>query len=210
MRCFVCAAVICLLSAPLALAQNTSFTVSAGYSNVQFGHTSGLPYERNGGYVDGELLWRVPDLRFPLLLGAGISGSGYSDTERLLVTFPNGFTGFTHLYSDQGLFSIEARAAVPIRIGDRGVFVMPQLGAGLLVDDYAIDTLVSTSGGTFINTEYHDGAAFLLRPGIQAGYSWGWGSVGGELTYMVAWGDFGRLGSRALEFRAGVFFRVKF
>ena len=87
---------------------------------------------------------------------------------------------------------------------------MPKLGAGLLVDNYAIDTINSANGTTFIDTEYHTGAAFALRPALQAGYSWGWASTGAEVSYMVAWGDFGRLGDRALEFRAGWFLRLRF
>jgi hypothetical protein len=118
--------------------------------------------------------------------------------------------GFVRLFSDLETFSFEGRAALPISIGGRGFFVMPQLGAGLLVDSYSIDKLTPAGSVTFIDTANHTGAAFDLRPGIQAGYSWGWGSVGGEVSYMAAWGDFGRLGSVAQEIRAGIFFRARF
>jgi len=202
------AAAICLLSGSPLLAQLSS-TVSAGYSNIQIGHNQGLWYERNGAYVDGDMLWRMPPRDFPILLGVGVSGSTYDDTHHLYATFPDGFTGYTHLYSDLENFTLEGRLAVPIPIGRTGFFVLPKLGAGLLVDNYAIDNLVSSGGNTFINTEYHTGAAFALRPCVQAGYSWGWGSVGGEISYMAAWGDFGRLGSNALEFRTGVFLRFR-
>jgi hypothetical protein len=86
---------------------------------------------------------------------------------------------------------------------------MPQLGMGLLVDSYAIDQSFNSGGLIFINTQYHDGAAFAIRPGVQVGYSWGWGSAGAEVSYMAAWGDFGQLGSRVFELRAGAFFRIK-
>jgi len=210
MRCVVFAALICLLAMSVSNAQVMSSTVSFGYSNIQIGHNQGLSYEHNGGYVDGDLLWRMPTRDFPVLLGLGISGSTYNDSDHLFVTFPDGSTGFTHLYSDLSTFSLEARVAVPIPIGRTGFFVLPKLGAGLLVDDYAIDALNTVNGTTFIDTEYHTGAAFALRPALQAGYSWGWASAGAEVSYMAAWGDFGRLGDTALEFRAGVFFRLRF
>jgi len=210
MRCALFAAMICLLSSSISMAQSTSVTVSAGYSNIQIGHNQGLWYERNGGYVDGDVLWRMPTRDFPVLLGVGISGSTYDDRQHVFATFADGFTGFTHLYSDLSTFSLEARVAAPISFGRTGFFLLPKLGAGLLVDSYSIDNLNSSSGTTFIDTENHDGAAFALRPALQAGYSWGWGSAGAEMSYMLAWGDFGRLGTNALEFRAGVFIRFRF
>jgi hypothetical protein len=209
-RCALAAALFCLVACYPAMAQ-TSFTVSTGYSDVQFGPHSRLFFNHDGAYVDGDVLWHIRDAHFPLLLGAGISGSGYHERgPRIFETFPDGFTDFTHLYSDVGLFSIEGRAAIPISFGRSGFFVVPQLGMGLLIQNHAIDTLTPMNGTTFLTTDYHTGAAFDIRPGIQAGYSWGWGSAGLEASYMAAWGDFGALGSRALEFRAGVFFRFKF
>jgi hypothetical protein len=187
-----------------------SFTVTGGYSDIQLGPHSKLFFDHNGGYIDGAAMWRLNTPDFPLLLGVGLSGSGYSEREHLFVTFPDGTTGSGHLYSDVGFFSLEARAAIPLRLGRSGFFVMPQIGAGLLVDSYSIDTLVPVAGNTFIETEDHDGAAFDIRPGIQLGYSWDWASVGADLSYMAAWGDFGQLGNSAREFRAGVFFRVRF
>jgi hypothetical protein len=210
MRYLIPSAVICLLTSTLAVAQSASFTVSTGYSNIQIGPHSKLFFERNGAYIDGDVLWRVPDVGFPLLLGVGISGSGYSTDQHISGTFADGSFGFARLFSDLGTFSLEGRAALPVRIGHTGFFVMPQLGAGLLVDSYSIDKLTPAGNFTFIDTDDHVGAAFDLRPGIQAGYSWGWGSAGAEVSYMAAWGDFGRLGSRAQEIRAGVFFRVRF
>ena len=200
-----------VLSAPLAVAQNAAFTVSGGYSNIQLGHSNGLFYQRSGGYLDGDVLWRVPDLSYPLLLGVGASGSGHYDSRDTFVTFNDGTAGDARLYSDLGFFTVEGRAALPIRIpGTRGFFVMPRIGAGLLIDSYSIDRFSNAGGFTFIDTDYHDGAAFEIRPALQAGYAWDWGSVGAEVSYMAAWGDFGRFGSKAQEVRAGVFVRVRF
>jgi hypothetical protein len=84
-----------------------------------------------------------------------------------------------------------------------------------LVDDYSIETKVK-GGGPYIGgfylrvTERHSGAAWDIRPGLKAGYSWNWGSVGADLSYMSAWGDFGNLGSHAGEFRAGLFLWLRF
>lgn len=215
MRYVVLAGMTCLLLSTWAAAQTTSFTISAGYSNVQTSHNNGtLFFSRSGGYVDGEFLWRVPnDAHFPFLIGAGLSGSGYYDFMHVPITFPDGTPGRARLESDLSFVSIEARAAVPISFGRRhgqGFFIMPKLGAGLLIDDYAIDSATNSGGVTFFDTHYHDGAAFDIRPGIQAGYSWGWASAGLDASYMAAFGDFGRLGSIAQEVRIGAFFRVRF
>jgi hypothetical protein len=205
--------IICLLTGTWAHGQISSFTVSAGYSNVQISHNGGLFYTRDGGYVDGEVLWRLPTEHVPLLVGASLSGSTYYDWMHVPVTFSDGSPGFVRLESDLGFVSLEARAAVPISFagpGGRGFFVVPKIGAGLLVDSYAIDNTFNSGGFTFVHTSYHDGAAFDIRPGIQGGYSWGWGSAGIDASYMAAFGDFGRLGSVAQEVRIGAFFRVKF
>jgi hypothetical protein len=213
MRRFMLAGIICLLAAGGASGQISSFTLSGGYSNIQMSHGGALPYSRDGGYVDGELLWRVPNDHFPLLLGASISGSTTYNFERIPVTFSDGTPGSVGLESDLSFVSLEARAAVPFsfgRHGDSGFFVVPKIGAGLLIDSYAIDNIVSSGGFNYLDTTYHDGAAFDIRPGIQGGYSWGWGSAGIEASYMAAFGDFGRFGSIAQEVRIGAFFRVRF
>jgi hypothetical protein len=214
MRLIALAAFVCLLAGSWSAAQNTSFTVSAGYSNVQISHNAGPFYSRDGGYIDGEFMWRIPnEMRVPLLLGASVSGSTYYDFEHIAVTFSDGTPGRARLESDLGFVSLEARAAIPLsfgRHGGAGFFVVPKIGAGLLIDSYAIDNANNAGGFTFLHTSYHDGAAFDIRPGIQAGYSWGWGSAGAEVSYMAGFGDFGRLGSIAQEIRAGAFFRMKF
>lgn len=213
MRQTMLAGMMCLLAGTWAHGQITSFTISAGYSNIQISHNAGLHYTRDGGYADGEYMWRLPTQNFPLLLGGSISGSTYNDWDHIPVTFADGTPGRVRLESDLGLVSLEARAAVPFsfaRNGDAGFFVVPKIGAGLLIDTYAIDHIASSGGFQFVHTSYHDGAAFDIRPGIQGGYSWGWGSAGIEASYMAGFGDFGRLGSIAQEVRIGAFFRMKF
>ena len=213
MRHSVLAGIVLLLAGTGASGQISSFTISAGYSNIQISHNSGAFYNRDGGYADGEFLWRVPATHFPLLLGASVSGSTSYDWVHIPATFSDGSTGRVRLESDLGLVSLEARAAVPIsfaRNGGRGFFIVPKIGAGLLIDSYAIDNSFNSGGFTYLNTTYHDGAAFDIRPGIQGGYSWGWGSAGIDASYMAGFGDFGRLGSIAQEVRIGAFFRVKF
>lgn len=212
MRYLVLTAFASLLASSFADAQITSFTISSGYSNVQISHNGGLFYSRDGGYVDGEFMWRIP-ARIPLLLGASLSGSTYYDYRDVNASFPDGSTGTAGLESDLGFVALEARLAVPIsfgREGGRGFFIVPKLGIGLLVDSYSIDSAANVGGFTNLQTSYHDGAAFDIRPGLQAGYSWGWGSAGAEVSYMAAFGDFGQLGSVAQEIRAGAFFRIKF
>jgi len=91
------------------------------------------------------------------------------------VNFSDGTSGRARLESDLGFVSLEARAALPIsfgRHGGTGFFVVPKIGAGLLIDSYGIDNAYNSGGFTYLHTSYHDGAAFDIRPGIQAGYSW--------------------------------------
>jgi hypothetical protein len=213
MRCHaVVMLALLLMAAGAACGQETAWTFSGGYSNILFNqHNNGTFYTRDGAYFDTDFLFRIPDAKVPLLLGGGFGVSGYFDSQD--VAFP-AFSGFasTTLYSDVGLFSLEARAALPISFsqGPRGFFVMPKVGMGLLIDNYAIDTVQVTPNFTVLNTRYFTGAAFDIRPTIQAGYSWGPGSAGIEASYMIAWGDFGDLGSRAQEVRIGAFFRWRF
>ena len=174
-----------LIGCSIASAQFYSTTLSLGYSHFDMGHANNLFYIHDGGYFDINAAWQLPNLRVPVLAGLGMSGSGFYDRE-------DGNFGTT-LYSDVGLFSLEARAALPIvPRGGRGFFLLPRIGAGLLVDSYAID---SQNINGFINTSWHDGAAFDLRPDLEAGYSWGRVAVGADVSYMLGWGDFGNFSS---------------
>jgi hypothetical protein len=188
-----------VLLASVSFAQEGSWTISGGYSNVHFFHASpGLTYNHDGGYIDGDVNGLLPT-NPRLLLGVGIGGSWYYES--------NYFYGPNYVVygpsSSVGLFNIEGRLGMPISSrATGGLFLLPRIGAGLLISDYWIDTPFYSA--------YHTGAAFELRPCIQAGYSWGWGSAGAEFSYMWAWGDFGNLGSSAQEWRAGAFIRFRF
>jgi len=181
-----------------------AFTLSAGYSDIHISRSAGdLHYDHDGGYVDGELSLNFGRRPVGLMLGVGVSASYHYDTE----DFHNRDFNFNDNNSYLGFYSIEGRIGMPIifsrsRRAASGFFLIPKLGAGLLVNDYGIDTN--------FRTEYHTGPAFEIRPAIQAGYSWGIGTVGVDLSHMSAWGDFGRLGNRAQEFRAGAFLRIRF
>jgi hypothetical protein len=199
MRCLAFAIGL-LISCSIASAQIAATTLSFGYSHFDMGHANNLFYNHDGGYFDIDAAWRLPALQLPVRAGFGVSGSGTYDRE-------DGNFGTT-LYSDVGLFSLEARAALPIAPrGGRGFFLLPRIGAGLLVDSYGID---SQNINGFINTSWHDGAAFDLRPDLEAGYSWGRVAVGADVSYMLAWGDFGQFASSAQELRAGVFFSFRY
>ena len=184
------------------------FDASGGYSHLYIDSPAFEHVNKDGGYVDFDMATRVPNLRFPLLLGGGASISGYWRSDHVDAVDFSGFGFQERLDSDLGLYSLEARAAVPLRFGrDQGFFLMPRLGMGLLVDDYAIDHAQNTGGGTYFYTDYHTGAAFDIRPAIEAGYfAYNW-ALGAQVSYMAAWGDFGQLGSEAQELRAGVFVR---
>jgi hypothetical protein len=201
------------LCAPVARGQEYS-TLSGGYSNLQVEHTAGGSFfSHDGPYIDADLAWRIPNPDFPLRLGIGITGSGYWDSQSITVPVDNNTAlAQTNLYSDVVLFELEPRIALALWSPYMpGWFLKPRLGAGLLIDSYDIDhATTTTSGNTFITTDSQSGAAFEVRPAVQAGYSWGPGSIGAEVSYMLAWGSFGRLGDQAQEFRAGVFFSLRF
>jgi hypothetical protein len=191
-----------ILTAGVCRAQSAAWTVSAGYSNFNVAHqTEGVFYSKDGGYVDGDVSWLVSPRPVPVILGAGISVSGFYESEHVFT--PQGYFPEERLQSSLSLVALEGRVGIPIQLGRRGGwFILPRLGAGLLIDDYAIDHVYTT--------DYHTGAAFEIRPAVQVGYSFGGWSMGAEASYMAAWGDFGRLGDNAGEFRVGVFARFKF
>lgn len=199
-----------LLLASAGSGQVTSFGLSAGYSHLDSNDSGRLSHNTDGFYTDADFAWRIAKSPVPVYAGVGVSGSGYFEDQDVPVSFGNGFTGFATLYSDASLFSVEARVAAPIGFQrGRGFFIMPRLGMGLVIDSYSIDTSFRSGGTLFLGTSYHDGAAFGIRPSVQAGYSWGGIAAGAEVSYMVAWGDFGELGNVARELRAGAFVRFQ-
>jgi hypothetical protein len=184
-------------------------TVSAGYSNLQTEKANNLFYTHDGSYLDADVAWQLPVI-VPLQAGLGVTGSGYWERESLFPSVIDNFGDYySHLYSDLGLFEIEPR--IGLRLGGRtGFYALPRVGAGLLIDNFAIDQTFNSGGATYIDTHYHTGAGFEIRPAVQVGYSWGHLSAGLEGSYLYSWGDFGGLGHNAQELRIGVFLNFRF
>ncbi len=212
-RCSVLS-LVCSFCCVLALAGNAraqfapTLTASAGYSNVQMEKAGTLSYSHDGTYLDVDALWSLPFI--PVRLGIGLSGSDYWQRESNSYQVNNGF-----YYDGDGprsevaMFEIEPRIALHLG-GYHGPFIEPSVGVGLLINSYSIDQVSTSNGNTYINTTDHTGAAFDVRPGIQAGYSWPFISAGVEASYMYAVGDFGGLGHNAQELRIGAFIKFNF
>ncbi len=202
-----------MISSTVAFAQIGEYTLSAGYSHLYAGTNSSLFYDRDGPYIDLDMAWHVPYYGSPVLLGLGLTGSGYWESQDVNVPFSNHggtYIGQARLDSDLDNFEIEPRLAFDFRIPRTGIFIKPRIGAGLLINDYSIDQAFPQTTYTTFNTAYHTGAAFEIRPALQMGYAWGPATAGLDLSYMAAWGDFGGLGDHAEELRVGVFVGVRF
>ena len=186
------------------------FDVSGGYSHLSIRNPQNLLIDKDGGYIDGEFGFHVYG-DFPLVLGAGIDLSDFFKSQDVTVPIGGGLFATTTDYSDFGCATFEGRAAMPIMFGaDRGFFVEPRVGAGLLWESYTIDNFNSNGGTTNFFTDYHDGLGFEVRPGVKCGYSWGPGAVGVEAAYMAGWGELGAFGSRLQELQLGAFFSWRF
>jgi hypothetical protein len=185
------------------------FDISGGYSHLSIKNHDDLQLDKDGAYIDGDAGVRL-DGPLPLVLGGGVDLSGYFASQDVAVP-QGGGTFFTTDYSDFGLATFEGRAAIPIMFGsDRGFFVEPRIGAGLLWEEYDIDNFSTSGGNTNFYTLHHDGLGVEVRPGIQLGYSWGPGAAGIETTYMASWGDMGAFGSQIQELHVGAFFSWRF
>jgi hypothetical protein len=188
-----------------------ALTVSTGYSNLQTERATNLFYTHDGSYIDVDAAVNLPlPVIFPIQAGLGATASGQWDRESFAIPSSNTtYVPYADLYSNVGFFELEPRLGIRIG-GGGGFYVLPRIGAGLLVDSYAIDQSTTSGGVTYIDTQYHTGAAFEIRPDIQVGYKFGFISAGLETNYMWAWGDFGSLGRRAQEFRVGAFVKFSF
>lgn len=202
----------CLLVGRIASADGPRVEVSGGYSYFadQLKDPM-LTRQHNGGYVDGDFGWEVDRGPFPMVFSLGVSASGYFDTRDRFVDESPTLHPKELFQTGVGLFSAEGRFAIPFRIGggDHGWFFMPRIGAGILADDYSIDTYNRNGAFHIQRTRDHEGVAFGVRPTLEAGYRFDWGAVGLQTSYMAGWGDFGQLGSMVQEFRAGVFVRFQ-
>jgi hypothetical protein len=206
--CFV---VGLIFSTAVASAQFGEYTLGAGYSHLNTAVSpAGLLYNKDGAYIDGDFAWHIPFPGSPVLLGFGLTGSGYWDSQNVPFNNGNNFFGQTNLDSDLDNFEIEPRLACEFWLPRTNLFLKPRIGAGLLVNSYSIDQAVQTANGTLFNTLNHTGAAFEVHPAVQTGLSWGPAAAGIELSYLAAWGGFGAFGNHAQEFRAGAFISLRF
>lgn len=195
-----------------ASAQYADFALTGGYSHIYPDKTGGLFFNKDGAYVDGDFAFRVP-APLPFFLGFGVTASGYWDSESFpsFINNNNGFVDTSNLYSDVELVELEPRLAVKLMIpGVPGFYIRPRIGAGLLVSDYSIDTPQTVNTITYVQTMNHTGAAFEVRPDVEAGWGYGRASFGFDLSYMAAWGAFGQMGNNIQELRAGVFARFRY
>jgi hypothetical protein len=199
----------CLISVGMASAQIADYTISGGYSHFHPEHDGGLFFDRDGPYFDADFAFRVPDPRSPLLLGFGLTGSGYWESQDYQFPFNNNTIAQTNLDSEVDMFEIEPRLALQFWLPG-GFFIKPRVGAGLLIDNYSIDQAMTNNNTTVFSTADHTGVAFDIRPAIQGGWTWGPGAIGLEVSHMWAFGSFGRLGDRVGEFRVGAFFTWRY
>jgi hypothetical protein len=214
-RFSVIALVVCvgwvLLTARPAAAQllvPPSLTAAVGYSNLQTQKATDLFYNHNGTYLDVDAAWSLPLL--PLDLGIALTGSDYYERESSSLPSNSGYYPYDRMRSNLSLFEIEPRLGLHLG-GSTGLYIEPRIGAGLLINSYGIDQATTNNDGTTsLDTQYHTGAAFEVRPAIQIGYSWPFISAGVEASYMYATGDFGGLGHSAREGRIGGFIKFTF
>lgn len=195
----------------VASAQYADFALTGGYSHIFPERDGGLMFSKDGAFIDGDFAYRLPGPA-PVFVGLGLTASGYYENNDFQFLVNNGnFLADTTLYSDVDTVAIEPRLAIKLTIpGVPGFFVRPRIGAGLLVDDYSIDTPQTVNNITYIRTINHTGGAFEIRPGFEAGWSMRGLGFGADFSYMAAWGAFGQLGDVLQEFRAGVFVRFRY
>jgi hypothetical protein len=196
-----------------ASAQYMDFALTGGYSHMFPQRNGDLFFDKDGAYVDGNFAYRLPGSPVPIYAGVGITASGYWDSENSDIFFlnNNGFGYNQNLYSDVELIEAEPRLAVKLLIpGLPGFYVRPQIGAGLLVSNYSVDMVETINNVSFIHTQYYTGAAFDIRPDVEAGWSFGRASFGMDFSYMAAFGGFGQMGDVMQELRVGLFARFRY
>jgi hypothetical protein len=200
----------------MASAQYVDFALTGGYSHMFPQRDGALFFDKDGAYIDGNFAYRLPGSPVPIYAGIGITASGYWDSENSDIFFlnnnnNNGFGYNQNLYSDVEMVEAEPRLAIKLLIpGLPGFYIRPQIGAGLLVSNYAVDGVQTINNVSFIHTSYYTGAAFDIRPDVEAGWSFGRTSFGMDLSYMAAFGGFGQMGDVMQEFRVGLFARFRY
>jgi hypothetical protein len=192
------------------------FALTGGYSHMFPQRDGDLFFDKDGAYIDGNFAYRLPGSPVPIFAGVGITASGYWDSENSDIFFlnnnnNNGFGYNQNLYSDVELIEAEPRLAVKLLIpGLPGFYIRPQIGAGLLVSNYSVDMVQTINNVSFIHTQYYTGAAFDIRPDVEAGWSFGRTSFGMDVSYMAAFGGFGQMGDVMQELRVGLFARFRY
>jgi len=202
----------------MASAQYMDFALSGGYSHIFPQRVGGLFFDKDGAYIDGNFAYRLPASPMPIFAGLGVTASGYWDSHQsdlFLINNNNNnnnnFGNNQNLDSDVELIEVEPRLAIKLLLpGLPGFYIRPQIGAGLLIDNYSVDTVQSNADFSYIHTLYHTGAAFDIRPDVEAGWSFGRTSFGLDVSYMAAFGGFGQMGDVLQEFRAGLFARFRY
>jgi hypothetical protein len=174
------------------------FSFTAGYSYVHF-NDSDTFYNESGPYFDGDFAFPLANLDAPIV-GFGVSVTSHWENQ----DFANSGT----LYSEFSLISFEGRIAYPIPArSNEGLFFLPRLGGGLLLNNYQIEK----PAGVNDYTSYHNGFAAEIRPSAQVGYRWSENaSAGIEASYMAGWGGFGNLGSMVTEARIGLVLSLRY
>jgi hypothetical protein len=197
----------------MASAQYLDFALTGGYSHIFPDKVGGLFFDKDGAYADANFAYRLPGSPVPIFAGVGVTASGYwdSDQSNIFLVNNNNFGYNPTLYSDVEMIEIEPRLAVKLWFqGLPGFYIRPQIGAGLLINNYAVDTIQTVTNVSYINTLYHTGAAFDIRPDIEAGWSYGRTSFGLDMSYMAAFGGFGQMGNVIQELRIGLFARIRY
>ena len=206
-------ALACLVISQECRAALPSASMSMGYAHAFLpSRNPGLP--RDGLFINADWMFRVrgvtlPRLDAPLWVGFGGTFSYYGNTNGTSATIDGQQVDGATVSNYLSLFLLGPRVEMPIRLGrSRRFFITPELDAGGLLDLYAIHAL-GINDQTVTGPD-HVGGAFALQPTLRAGYSWGQFAAGGEVSYLAAWGDFGRLGAQLQELHAGVFIRFSF
>jgi hypothetical protein len=198
------------ISCAVTSAQIGEYTLGAGYSHIITGSKPGLFYNQDGAYFDADFGWHVPFPGSPVLLGFGLTGTGYWDSQNVLTPINNNFVAQSTLDSDLDNVEIEPRLAMEFWLPTTNFFIKPRIGAGLLINNYSIDQAFPNANFTVFETVNHTGAAFEIRPAVEAGFAWGPAAAGLDISYMAAWGGFGAFGNHAQEIRAGAFISLRF
>jgi hypothetical protein len=184
-------------------------TISGGYSNVHYNEKNAIPYNPQGGYIDLNLYARMPNYDSPII-GLGVSATGNWDD--YTVAYPTA-PFLKSFYANTDMISAEVRFAFPFDLPGpiHGLYCLPRLGIGAMVDNFTVGQPYYDFPNYYLATgSNHTGIAFDVRPDIELGWRVNRFNIACETSYMAAWGNFGKLGSLAQEFRVGLVLGYRF